>query len=340
MNNLSVLPLLFVASFVMTWAMIRYAVARQLIDVPNERSSHSTPTPRGGGVSVVAIVLIALMHLFSKGQLPIREFVGFTGAGLVVAVLGFVDDHGHVASGWRLLGHFGAATWGVLWVGGLPELTMGSFQISLGIWGDVLAVIYVVWLLNLFNFMDGIDGIAAIETITVCLCAALFSFTSIIPQGLVWIAWYIIAASLGFLFWNFPKARIFMGDACSGFLGLTLGLLSLAFAKAQPSLLWTWLILLGVFIADATITLLRRLLRGEKVYQAHRSHAYQRAAHKFQSHTKVSIFVGLINMLWLFPIGWALVTNSISIPVAVAVAYLPLIALVLVFGGGLGPTDR
>jgi len=151
--------------------------------------------------------------------------------------------------------------------------------------------------------MDGIDGIAGMEVVTVCLSAGVLSEVAA-PAAHLWVAPAVLASTtLGFLVWNWPPAKIFMGDAGSGFLGLTLAVLSLQAARVDNRLLWSWLILLGVFVVDATITLIRRLGQGERIHQAHRSHAYQHAAVYRGAHLPVTIAVGAINVCWLFPIA-------------------------------------
>ena len=267
------LPVVMGLSLVLTGGLRRYALARSLMDVPNARSSHSVPTPREG-VAIVMSFLLVLLILAALGQVSWDYTWALLGAGIGIAVLGFLDDHGHIAARWRLLGHFLAAAWGLFWIGGLPPLTVFGFFLDLGLLGSVLAAFYLVWLLNLYNFMDGIDGIASVEAISVCLGGALL-FLFVGEFKVAQVTLVLAAAVMGFLFWNFPSARIFMGDAGSGFLGIVLGIQSLQAAWIAPQLLWSWIILLGVFIVDATFTLLRRLIRGEKVYEAHRSHAYQ-----------------------------------------------------------------
>ena len=144
----------------------------------------------------------------------------------------------------------------------------------------------------------------------------------------------LAAAVMGFLFWNFPPARIFMGDAGSGFLGIALGVLSLQAAWVAPQLLWSWLILLGVFIVDATFTLLRRLLRGDKVYEAHRSHAYQYASRQYGRHLPVTLVVGGINILWLLPMALLVGLGWVDSFLGVLIAYVPLFGLALKYRAG------
>lgn len=335
MNLWLFLPAVAGVALFMTGALRRYALARSLMDIPNARSSHSVPTPRGGGVAIVLSFLLALPLLATMGLLAWPLAWALLGAGAAVAVLGFLDDHGHIAARWRLLGHFAAAIWALFWLGGLPPLTLLGFNVDLGWIGHGLAAVYLVWLLNLYNFMDGIDGIASVEAICVCLGCALL-YWLVIPNDAAGMRLCLLlaAAVIGFLFWNFPPARIFMGDAGSGFLGITLGVLSLQAAWAAPQLLWSWLILLGVFIVDATFTLLRRLLRGDKVYEAHRSHAYQYASRRFGSHLPVTLIVGALNVLWLLPLALWVGLGGVDGLLGVLIAYVPLLVIAVKYNAG------
>lgn len=321
------------ASLLLTWVLRRYALARSLMDIPNGRSSHTVPTPRGGGVAIVLSFLLTLPFLALAVEMPLPVVWALTGAGGLIAIVGFLDDHGHIAARWRLLAHFLAAAWALLWLGGLPTIKIFGADISLGWLGHALAAFYLVWLLNLYNFMDGIDGIASVEAICTCLGACLiYWFTG--NEHLIWSPLLLAMAVLGFLYWNFPPARIFMGDAGSGFLGIILGVLSLQAAWDSPQFLWVWLILLGVFIVDATFTLIRRLLRGDKVYEAHRSHGYQFASRQFERHLPVTLAVVFINLFWLLPIALGVGLLGLDGIIGVALAYLPLIFLALRFHAG------
>ena len=325
--------LVAVLSWILTAWLRRYALSRSLMDVPNARSSHSQPTPRGGGMAIVAAFLFALCIAFSMGMgVQTEYFYALSSAGALIAVLGFLDDHGHIAARWRLLGHFTAAAWVLFWLNGLPPVQVFGHIVDLGWLGYLLASLYLVWLLNLYNFMDGIDGIASVEAISVCLGGALmYGFLG--HLNMLLLPLLLAAAVAGFLFWNFPPARIFMGDAGSGFLGVVLGILSLQAAWTDASLLWGWLILLGVFIVDATFTLFRRLLRRDKVYEAHRSHAYQYASRHFSRHLPVTLAVVAINLFWLLPIAlWAAFGGDGLC--ALLLAYTPLLILAVRFRAG------
>ncbi len=319
----------FTASLWLTGRLRAYALARDLLDVPNVRSSHHIPTPRGGGVAIVVSTLLALPVLGALGTMTWPAVCGLGGGGALVAVVGFADDHWDIAPAWRLLGHFTAALWLLWWIGGLPAVPMLGGLIDLGWFGDALAALYLVWLLNLTNFMDGIDGIAAVEVITVSASVACL-YPMAAPGTADWLGPLVLAAaSLGFLVWNWPPAKIFMGDTGSGFVGLMLGALSIQAAWDAPPLFWSWIILLGVFVVDATVTLLRRVARGERVYEAHRSHAYQHAALRWGSHLPVTLAVAAINVCWLLPIAVVVLFGWIEPLLGVLLAYAPLAAGVL-----------
>ncbi|WP_073267822.1 MraY family glycosyltransferase [Phytopseudomonas punonensis] len=331
---MTVLLVIASLSCLLTWLLRRYALASSLMDIPNARSSHSIPTPRGGGVAIVVCFVLAVLGLALLGKVDSVVVFVLGGAGGLVAVIGFLDDHGHIAARWRLLGHFSAAGWALFWLGGLPAVSLFGTLVDLGWFGHLLAAIYLVWVLNLYNFMDGIDGIASVEAICICIGGALLYVWLGDAHGSLMIVLSLAAAVLGFLIWNFPPARIFMGDAGSGFLGITLGVLSLQAAWASPQLLWAWLILLGVFVVDATFTLFRRLLRGDRVYEAHRSHAYQFASRHYGRHLPVTLVVGAINLFWLLPIALVVGFGILDGTIGLLVAYLPLVWLAAKFNAG------
>lgn len=313
-----------IAAWLLTARVLRYALARGVLDQPGSRSSHTVATPRGGGLAIVMVLLMVLPVLGVLSLLPWSLVMALTGSCALVAALGWVDDHCALGAGWRLCGHVLAAAWALAWLGGLPTVLLPWGMADLGVAGQVLALLALVWLLNLYNFMDGINGIAGIEALTVglamaALLIALGEFAAGVPLLL------LAGASLGFLPWNFPRARIFLGDVGSGTIGLFLAGHALYCAHLNPDLLWCWLILLAVFWVDTTWTLLRRGLRGERVHEAHRSHAYQRLARATGSHALVSLGVGLVNLGWLLPLAAAVAAGVMSGWVALAIATMPLL---------------
>ncbi|MEW6996613.1 glycosyltransferase family 4 protein [Colwelliaceae bacterium BS250] len=326
--------IILLCSFLCTLCIKKYALKNNVIDIPNERSSHSTPTPRGGGLSVVITFLVSLaVCIYIQGFdlfVGISLFVG----GALVAFIGFIDDHGHVDAKWRLLIHSIASFCVVYSVNGLPVLDIFGVEFDFGVFGYFLSVVAIIWILNLFNFMDGIDGIAGVEAITCTFFAGLFlSFIS--PESsLVTMLWLLTASVSGFLLLNFPPAKIFMGDAGSGFLGFMLAVFALVSSTIDQSMLWVWLILLGVFIVDATFTMVRRFARGEKIYEAHCSHAYQFASRKYSSHLKVTLSVLIINVFWLAPMAYLVINETLNGASALCISYIPLIGLAIKYSAG------
>ncbi|MBS0545772.1 MAG: glycosyltransferase family 4 protein [Proteobacteria bacterium] len=333
MNSWFLIFFVTLASLALTFGLRKYALARSLMDIPNARSSHSVPTPRGGGVAIVVSFLVALAFIATTGRLDWSASAALLGAGGFVALVGFLDDHGHIAARWRLLAHFVAAFWALGWLGGAPALQLFGTQLDLGWLGVALVAVYLVWLLNLYNFMDGIDGLASVEAICVCVGGALL-YVLLGQPDLALLPLMLAAAVAGFLYWNFPPARIFMGDAGSGFLGIVLGVMSIQAGWVDPALFWSWVILLGVFVVDATFTLVRRLLRGDKVYEAHRSHAYQYASRQCGRHLPVTLTVGVINLAWLLPIALLVGTRRVDGMIGFVLAYAPLALLAIKFRAG------
>nr|WP_301292877.1 glycosyltransferase family 4 protein [Achromobacter insolitus] len=322
-----------VLAWLLTGALRRYALTHNVIDVPNARSSHKTPTPRGGGIAFVISFLVGLGTLAATGNVAPVDALALGGAGAWIALIGFLDDHGHIQARWRLLAHFAGAAWVLYWIGGVPSVSLWGLELQSGWMLSILGALYLVWMLNLYNFMDGIDGLASIEALCVTVGGCILYVLAGQPMAAAPSA--LLAATVaGFLIWNFPPAKIFMGDGGSGFLGLILGALSLLAGWHSPAMLWAWLVLLGVFIIDATVTLIRRLCRGEKVYEAHRTHAYQYASRKYSSHRRVTLTVLAINVLWLFPWAVAISTGYIEGLTATICAYIPLIALSILLKAG------
>lgn len=315
----------FIASLALTGWFRRQALEHLLLDVPNSRSSHTTATPRGGGVAIVLPTLVALLALGWTDRLDWQSAWILCVGGALVALIGFMDDRRHVAPYWRLLGHFGAAWWVLAKLGVVAPLTAMGFALDWGWLGFAITAVYLVWMINLTNFMDGIDGIAGVEVVTVCLSAMFLSVVAV-PGAHLWIAPLILASStLGFLVWNWPPAKIFMGDAGSGFLGLMLAVLSLQAGWVVNRLFWAWIILLGVFVVDATVTVISRMARGERFHEAHRSHAYQHAAALRGAHTPVTVTVGVINICWLLPVALLVALGWVDGPLGVLISYTPLV---------------
>lgn len=333
------LPVTAATSGLLTGGIYRYAIVYRVLDIPNERSSHTRPMPRGGGVAVVVAFLGVVGGLSLVGATEVTFAIALVGSGVTVAFVGFLDDHRPIAVHWRLLVHIVAAAWVLWWLGGLPVFTIAGVQLHLGWIGHALAAIGLVWLLNLYNFMDGIDGIAGFEAVTVGCGVTIIYWQRGLGHEL-WLAPALLAmAALGFLLWNWPPARIFMGDAGSGFLGLMLGAMAIRAAWVDAELLWIWMILLGVFVVDTTVTLFRRLLRDEKPHEGHNQHAYQHAASQSISHQTITLAVGAINVFWLLPLAIVVNLHWLGGLIGVLIAYAPLIWLAIRFHAGLLPNS-
>ncbi len=275
----------------------RYALARQILDHPNERSSHHTPTARGGGVAVVAVVLAGLAVTAFAGLFAVEKAAAIGGGGLIVALVGWWDDRRGLSAGWRFLAHLIASALAVAVLGLPPRLSVFSVQVDLGWFAYPAATISVTALINITNFMDGIDGLAAAEAICVfALGGFLVGGSFIVPMGIA------AGACCGFLTWNWPPAKIFMGDVGSGFLGFLIGAFILLGVADEPRLFWSLSILPSAFLVDGAITLLRRMATGQKWTQPHRSHAYQHAARRW-GHLKVTLAFIALNVLWILPLS-------------------------------------
>jgi Fuc2NAc and GlcNAc transferase len=321
-------------SALMTGMLRRYAIRAGLIDRPNARSSHSIPTPRGGGLAIVVTSIVAVGLLYILQIVSLRLFVALAGGGLAVAVVGFVDDRHTLPARVRLAVHVCAALWCLAWLGGLPAMLIGTHVVYLGWSGYVLGTLAVVWVLNLFNFMDGIDGIAASEAIFVSGAGALLGSVSGAAAAVPLASALIAAACVGFLIWNWPPAKMFMGDVGSGYLGYVIAVLAIAATVDNPVFVWVWLILGGTFFVDATVTLARRTLRGERLHEAHRSHAYQWLARRWGNHRPVTLSVLGVNVFWLLPAAWLAMRHPQCAVWIVAGAYLPLIIVAVAAGAG------
>lgn len=256
---------------------------------------------------------------------------GVVAGGLLVAVVGFIDDVRSVPTRYRLLAQFVAAAWVVRCLeASSPEAS--AMLAPLPSWvAMALAAVLLVWLMNLTNFMDGIDGLAGSEGVTVLWAAASLLWMRGADSSFPFVAG---AAVLGFLRWNWPPAKIFMGDVGSCYLGIVFGALALHAAILAPRMFWVWLILLGCFVVDATVTLIRRVARGEKFYQAHRTHAYQYAARFAGTHRPVTVAVVAINLCWLFPLAWLVARGTLGGGSGLVVAYAPLCALAFWYRAG------
>lgn len=324
----------FSISVVLTGLIRTVALSRGVLDFPNVRSSHTSPTPRGGGIAIVVTSLTTIGIMHAKGIASPALSVALLVGGPAVALAGLIDDLRSVSPLARLSVHVAACAWCAWVLGSVPPINFGLGSWNLGVVGNVCGVVFLVWLLNLYNFMDGIDGIAAVEAISVLIIAGVLFERHGGDSSTVYVIAVVVASVAGFLVWNWPPARIFMGDAGSGFVGFCLGAIGWATIEAGRLTIWVWLILLGAFIVDATVTLLRRWLHGARLSQAHRSHAYQRLSRLYGSHLKVTLSVLCINLFWLGPCAAIADARPSLGSVLTLVAWAPLVILAWRCGAG------
>ncbi|MFC2108286.1 glycosyltransferase family 4 protein [Candidatus Bipolaricaulota bacterium] len=336
MLNTTLVILLLTATFVLSWlgtgVVRRVAVRRRILDVPNPRSSHDAPMPRGGGVVFSALFLLAVAGFLAASVPHSNLWIALLGGGVLVALVGWLDDCRPMPSFVRLALYALAAVWSAAWIGGLPVLSLGFATLGLGWVGYVISWALILAFTNIYNFMDGIDGLAGSEGATVALAAGILLLCS----GQPFIGWLFVGLSvalLGFLRWNWQPARIFMGDVGSNLLGFVFATAALATGRFSSVSIWVWAILLGVFAVDGFLTFGRRLAKRLPPYQAHRSHAYQGAVQRGHSHAMVTVVVVGINVLlagvataaWLWPnAAVALVLLSYALLTVLHVKYSPL----------------
>lgn len=278
----------------------RWSLHRQLLDIPNERSSHVAPTPRGGGLIVVVISLSSyLIYTIISGQ---RLMWGYFAGAILIAVVSWLDDLYSISFIWRFLIHSLAAAL-VLYDAGFWQsiyFPVVDSRIELGPFGAVLSFLWIVWLTNAYNFMDGIDGISGMQAVTAGLGWMLLGYLIGFPV----VSFYggILAfSSLGFLVHNWPPAKIFLGDVGSAFLGFSFAVMpflagSEHSGKPAPLPIIA-LLLVWYFVFDTVLTFFSRLLRRHRVWEPHREHLYQQLIISGLSHRFVSLLYGFLSIL-------------------------------------------
>ncbi len=269
-------------SWLGSWRLIKILGDKGVLDRPNERSSHATPTPRGGGIAVTGAILAAWAAIMAvTGALGGSWAV--LAAALGLAMLSWGDDRKDLPVHVRLIGHAMAVAATLYSMPGIGAMS-GAWAPA---WLAYAAVALAwLWFVNLFNFMDGIDGIAGGEALSVGIGVAAVVLAARLDPSLGAMGLVLAAAAFGFLLWNWHPARIFLGDVGSVPLGFLTGYLLLRLAETGH---WAAALILPLyFLADATLTLFRRALKGERVWQAHKSHFYQRAAAGGMSHARIT----------------------------------------------------
>jgi len=308
----------YIASFLATRSVLHIG-GKRLLDVPNDRSSHSTPTPRGGGIgfliafAISGAVLAVVNTMFSElvlGQPTVQSWGAIALILLPLAIVGFVDDRRNVPAKVRYAVQLGAGTIAVWLVGAFPQpwLPMSPASAAVAV---CVTVIGFTALVNFYNFMDGLDGLVA------SVSAMQLGFLAVYLGQPVW--WLLVAALLGFLRWNWSPAKIFMGDVGSTALGASVAI-ALITPSSDPIRNVAALAITLPLTADAIYTLVRRLLRGENIFQAHRFHLYQRLQQSGWSHRSVAIAYLLWTLLVAVLVGkWPAIGSGIALAISVLV---------------------
>ena len=276
------------ASLALTGIVRSYATHHQVLDRPVERSSHSVPTPRGGGLAVLAAAAVGMVLGVALHFIEPLHAVTLGGGMLMLGAVGWVDDTRGLNARVRLAVHLAVASWTLYMWGGLPAVSVGETTLNLGAAGYVLGVLGIVWSINLFNFMDGIDGLAGSQAVLIFGVAAVLLWSKG-GNSLAAVSAILAASAAGFLVWNWPPAKIFLGDVGSGPLGYLIAGIAIESENTHSGPLLAFAILGAVFMSDATITLVRRFARGDRAMEAHRDHAYQRLARAWGSHRAVTL---------------------------------------------------
>lgn len=279
---------LVLISFFLTYFIKNYMIKKSFVASVNERSSHTVPTPHGGGIAIAITWFIGLFYLFFIGQIEENLFYALL-FGAVISIVSFFDDIYELSPKLRLIIQAIVAIGGLYFLGGFETLTFGIFDIQNSIFTNIFAFFMIIWFINLYNFLDGINGYAGSEAVFLSLAGfILFGGNHFLV---------LAVAVLGFLYWNWNKAKIFMGDVGSTLLGYNIAIFTIYYANQEPTNFWIWIILFSVYWFDATLTLIRRKLNKEKLSLAHKKHAYQRLTQAGWSHYKVTNYSIGLNIL-------------------------------------------
>ncbi|MDN5108039.1 glycosyltransferase family 4 protein [Aliarcobacter butzleri] len=285
---------LVLISFFLTYFIKNYMIKKSFVASVNERSSHTVPTPHGGGIAIAITWFIGLFYLYFIGQIENNLFYALL-FGAVISIVSFFDDIYELSPKLRLIIQAIVAIGGLYFLGGFETLTFGIFNIQNPIFTNIFAFFMIIWFINLYNFLDGINGYAGSEAVFLSLAGFILFGGNHFSV--------LAVAVLGFLYWNWNKAKIFMGDVGSTLLGYNIAIFTIYYANQEPTNFWIWIILFSVYWFDATLTLIRRKLNKERLSQAHKKHAYQRLTQAGWSHYKVTNYSIGLNIL-LFTIAF------------------------------------
>jgi len=288
--------LLLIFSFSLTYFIKNYYIKNALVDEVKERSSHTVPTPHGGGIAIALTWFSGLFYLYLAEQIDLQLFSALM-VGTLISLVSFFDDIYDLSPRLRLVVQALVALLGLYFLGGFTELNFFFVTVKNQIVTNIFAFFMVIWFINLYNFLDGIDGYAGSESLFLAITAFILFGDNVFLV--------LTVSVLGFLLWNWHPAKIFMGDVGSTLLGYNVAIFTIYYANQASSNFWVWIVLFSVFWFDATFTLFLRFRNGEKLSQAHKKHIYQKLTQTGWSHAKVTITAMLLNFL-LFSIIYTL----------------------------------
>jgi UDP-N-acetylmuramyl pentapeptide phosphotransferase/UDP-N-acetylglucosamine-1-phosphate transferase len=317
----------FVLSMALTLAALAYAKRRGLLDQPGKRRSHTRATPRGGGIGIVAATLLVGVSAWCLLGASVRwiQPAAFAAAVLAVALIGWRDDHAPLPVVPRLLTHAGAAL-----LVGAAVLAPGAMHDPRAWWLLLPLVPVLIGFINAHNFMDGIDGILGQQGLFVMLGLGLLAAWQA-DAGIAALAFATAAGCLGFLAFNWPPAKIFMGDVGSGALGMAIGAVAALVVQRNPAMIWACAILPSAFLVDSGLTLARRILAGQRWYAPHRQHLYQWLVRVKWSHARTDVAYMIWNLAVVAPLAWLAASQPTQAGWYFAAAYAS--AVVIWFAG-------
>lgn len=300
---------LIIISFIGVWFYRRLAIRIKIMDIPNARSSHTIPTPRGGGIAVAGAWFTAIGYMFFFGDSISSSLFYALLSGTILVIAGILDDIWSISPKIRLVAQLISAGLALFFLGGMKRIDLG-FYVYENIWIlTPLAFIAIIWFINLFNFLDGIDGYLSCEVIFITIATG-FMFKNGYALAMA-------SATLGFLFLNWPKAKIFMGDVGSTLLGFNIAIIALYSQDINACSMLVWVMLSSLFWFDATLTLFRRIRNKEQLMVSHRKHAYQRIVQAGFSHQKTLFYSIGINIVILLLVLLSLKYKQLLVPMLV-----------------------
>ena len=329
MNVAQFLILLFLVGFCVSWLLTRMFCSGKrvnfLIDIPNERSLHEYPVPRSGGIAILISLIVTI--IFSFIFIDLSEFLVVYLGAFLLSIISFYDDKNHIQAQYRLLSHT-VISFSIVFIFdfSLIVLRLPGVEWELPyFWGGLLCVVSTIWLINLYNFMDGMDGFASGMAI---IGFSTLAILGIVNDQLIYATGCIsiVAAVAGFYIFNFPPAKIFMGDSGASVLGLLVATFIIWADRHQIFPAWIGVLIFSAFIVDATATLMRRAINREKVWQAHRTHYYQKLVQLGWGHKKTVMFEYLL----MLSCGFSAILASLS---SVVIQWIMIAVWVCMYAG-------